>query len=161
MKIGHIHKETDKAGKQWLSMQIAIPMMGRTRFGVAPNKDKTQGDNQPDFILYYNPNARGQRIYGSAKVGALWNKVSESGKTYKSGSIETPLVATGRLHIAIFEAIPKEGEALAYTHEVVWTPPRQDNDNYGYAPEAPTAQPQSTYQPPVSTAPNGAPVIIE
>jgi len=148
MKIAHIRKEKGKDNKTWLVMDVTMPGRQRYRLTISVNENKEQGSNQPDYYLWFNMNPRGQSIYKSSRVGALWNKVSKDGTLqYKDGYIEDPYVPGGKLNIAVFVAKPAEGETLAYTHEVIWNPPRQNSNDYGdygYAEPAYTAPAQQS-----------------
>lgn len=146
MKIGHISKRTYKAGeetKSYLEMIIRPPMMESATFTIVANKEK-KNQNEPDFNIWYSINRKGER-YPSTKVGALWNKISDQGVEYKSGSIECPVVDGGNMYIAVFPSKVNEGEEITWSHDVLWSPPKQQSDNYsgnyggGYA--APTTKP--------------------
>lgn len=148
MKIGHISKRSYKAGeetKSYLEMIVRPPMMESATFTVSSNDKKNP--NEPDFNIWYSFNRKGER-YPSTKVGALWNKESDSGVKYKNGSIECPAVPGGKLSISIFEAKVKEGESIDWSHDVLWSPPRAQSDNGysdgGYA--APYTPPPVVYE---------------
>ena len=139
MTIGHIWRKVIAEATQTaprktaLILDIAAPLLGRTSLTVSANNEKTNA-NEPDYLLWYNPNPRGSSRYKSVRVGALWNKSSSSGRDYKSGHIELPAVQGGKLYIAVFTAQQKDGQPpLQYTHDVVWSPPQQRTETDQYA----------------------------
>jgi len=134
MKIGHVSKKSYKAGeevKSYLEMIIRPPFMESATFTVSANKEKLN-PNEPDFMIWYNFNRKGEK-YPSTKVGALWNKTSDKGTEYKNGSIECPAVQGGKLSISVFAAKVKEGEAVEWSHDVLWSPPLASNNSNGYS----------------------------
>ena len=60
-------------------------------------------------------------------IGGIWNAVSNDGKTnYFRGHIETPLVAGGRVYLALFS--PKEPNGLMF--EATWSAPKRNNSSH-------------------------------
>lgn len=130
MKVGHISKKSFKRGEEsvsYLEMILRVPMMESATFTVASNKDKSK-ENAPDFNIFFSINRKGDS-YPSALVGALWNRVSDSGVEYKSGYIETPAVTTGKMYIAVFATKVEEGVQKSYSHDVIWSAPQQRDES--------------------------------
>ncbi len=137
MNIGIINKKKFTVGTgenqkvvQYLEMSIRPPFMTSATFVVSPNPKKEQGDNKPDFLIKFSYNRKNEN-YRKVTVGGIWNKTTDSGIVYKSGSIKSPafLAIGGVLHFAIFEAKPFENEdpnTITWSHEVVWDIPSQD-----------------------------------
>jgi uncharacterized protein (DUF736 family) len=139
MKIGHICRKEFKQGDKivkYLEMIVRAPMMESATFTIAQNTEK-QKENAPDFNIFYSINRKGDK-YPSALVGALWNKVSDRGVEYKNGYIETPAVAGGKMNISVFNAIAKENQEITWSHDVLWSAPKTQNEapsyDGGYAP---------------------------
>lgn len=133
MKIGHVSKKNYKVGEEvrsYLEMIIRPPMMESATFTVSANKEKVN-PNEPDFNIWYSFKRKGEKC-PSSKVGALWNKTSDSGTEYKNGSIECPAVPGGKLNISLFVSKAKEGEEIDWSHDVLWTPPRVQEASNSY-----------------------------
>lgn len=145
MNIGVINKKSfstiDGNGNQKVNnyneMIVDVPFMPREIFTITPNKEK-RSEGAADFTINRSINEKGEN-YRRQRVGSLWNKVTDDGKPYKSGSIESPIFPSGELRIAIFEAKVFEGEdpaKITWTHEVSWKPykPKDENTQNTQAP---------------------------
>jgi uncharacterized protein (DUF736 family) len=59
------------------------------------------------------------------KIGALWLKKTQDGKTYMSGLIEYP---GQKMNFAVFKNENKQNDNHP-DYEIVWNPPKQGNGN--------------------------------
>jgi uncharacterized protein (DUF736 family) len=136
MNIGIINKKQFTIGtgenqkvQTYHEMSLRPPHMESATYTISPNKKK-QKENEPDFNIYFSFNRKNEK-YRRAKVGAIWNKVSDSGVKYKSGELKSPAFPSGRLHFAVFEAKPLEGEdpsSITWTHDIIWSPPQTESE---------------------------------
>jgi uncharacterized protein (DUF736 family) len=132
MKIGHVSQKSFKSGEEtvrYLEMIIRPPMMESATFTVSANKEK-QNPNEPDFNIFFSINRKGDN-YPSARVGALWNKISDKGTEYKNGYIETPAVPSGKMNISVFASTKKDGQEISWSHDVLWSAPVSQTANSG------------------------------
>ncbi|PHQ89538.1 MAG: hypothetical protein COB42_06855 [Sulfurimonas sp.] len=122
-----------KKEKQFLEMSIRPPHMQSATYTITANKNK-ENENAPDFFINFSFNRKGEN-YPRARVGALWNKVSQDGATeYKGGHIESPLFQNGKIYVSVFEAKLIEGFAPPkHRHNVVWSPPRENKKEEEYS----------------------------
>ena len=151
MNIGVINKKYfeikeggEKKKKQYLEMSIRPPFMESATFTLTQNANK-ENEAAPDFIINYSYNRRNEK-YRRVRVGAIWNDTSEGGLAYKRGHIESPVFPGGKMYFAIFEAKPFDGEdsaSITWTHEVVWSPPKEKDENENSEKQAP---PQHNYE---------------
>lgn len=90
-------------------------------YTCSQNKKK-QNDNEPDWIINYSFNKKGEK-YRRSRVGAIWDKIKDN-LSYKTGHIETPLFPTGRLNFSMFKSKPLDGEdpeKVTWAYDVVWS----------------------------------------
>lgn len=136
MTIGHVITEyIGEEKKRHLKLVVRPPLMESGTFSIYPNSKKEK-ENEPDWYVWFNYTRTNDKVkFPSTQIGALWNRVGKhSGNKYFGGYIETPVAQGGKLYISIVEA-KKEGEILPYSHNVLWSAPKEDSDdnsnNYG------------------------------
>lgn len=115
--------------KKYMKMEIRTPFVRPMSFKIA--KNKKEGANQPDYVLYYYVNGSKEK-FRLPRVGALWLKKTGAGETMMEGYIESMVAPGGRFRIAIFKAKPNyDGEELTWIYDVVWSHYEPDqNNNY-------------------------------
>lgn len=136
MTIGVVTREEmfigtgdNKKTHKYLQLSIRPPFMTSATFTITTNKKK-QGENEPDFIIYYSFNRKGEK-FRRARVGAIWNKIKED-LEYKAGVIESPLFPNGKLNFSLFKAKPLEGEdpnSLTWIYDAIWSPYNPNANN--------------------------------
>ncbi len=143
-----VEKDGEKVKQEWLDMMVRPPFMQSATLSVHQNKNKKK-PSEPDFNLWYNFSRKGENFRG-AKVGAMWRKTSQDGKTeYFSGHIENPLVYGGKMYITAFKAKPmqhEKAEDINWIYDVIWQPPKGNNNQ----------SQQNTYAAPVDYSPQDA-----
>lgn len=131
MNVGYFKNQTFKAqdGKEakFIGGMINIPFLRPIECGLIPTPDDELAKNQNapiyKIVLFKPKNYEGARQI----IGGIWNAVSNDGKTnYFRGHIETPLVAGGRVYLALFT--PKEPNGLMF--EATWSAPKKNNNSY-------------------------------
>ena len=131
MNVGYFKHKTVKdqngAEQKFIGGMINIQFMGAVKCSLVVTSEEEVAGNQkaPIYkIAQYKPKGwEGSRQF----IGGIWSAVSKDGKVnYFKGHIETPLVAGGRVYIALFE--PKEDNGLLF--EVTWSAPKSNTSAY-------------------------------
>ena len=138
MNVGYFKNQTFKGqdGKEinFIGGMINIPFLRPIECSLIPTPDDelVKNQNAPIYkiVLFKPKNYEGARQV----IGGIWAAISKDGNTsYFKGHIETPLVAGGRIYLALFS--PKEPNGLMF--EATWSAPKKDNNSY-------TPQPSTT-----------------
>ncbi|EAJ1232602.1 DUF736 domain-containing protein [Campylobacter fetus] len=98
---------------------------------ITPKADKTENSPSYQIALQKPKGYEGSRQI----IGSLWAKQSESGKSYFSGYIESPLLPNYKTYIAMFVPI-EQGSKLMY--ELIWNAPKQQKSD-NFVPQASTS----------------------
>lgn len=150
---------------KWTEIQIRAPFMPRFIGTVRAVKEK-KTDGSPDFVIWWSHNVKGEK-YENVRAGSLWLKETEGGVKYLNGYIESPIFSIGRMSIALFAYVPKEGMPVQnIRHNVVWSPERRrDEENShmpsGYEASTPAANIAPAPSENIGTTSNGAPIVLD
>lgn len=151
MNIGRVFNETykNREGKEVVNRVLDLrTLAGRKKFSISINKNKYDGtkvkeemEDKPDFHIWYNFSNRGESL-PSEIVGSIKNAVSDGGVAYKKGNITDPSFDGGVLWFAMFEVEKEKKLTDNHTHNVSWSPPRSQSQNYSNnsAPATPRAE---------------------
>ncbi|MDL0088505.1 DUF736 family protein [Campylobacter gastrosuis] len=128
MNIGYFtnmsYQDTNNNIVPYVGGVIVLPFLEPLNVAMisTPKEQKAKNPNSPDFIVA----AIKPKGYEGLRqiVGALWNKTSQSGKSYISGYIESPVFANGKIFITLFEG----GENSKVLYNVVYSQPRTDKN---------------------------------
>ena len=131
MNVGYFKHKTvkDQNGveQKFIGGMINIPFMRPIECSliITPPEELAGNQKAPIYkIALYKP--KGWEVSRQI-IGGIWSAVSKDGKVnYFKGHIETPLVAGGRVYIALFE--PKEDNGLMF--EVTWSAPKSNTSAY-------------------------------
>lgn len=126
MQVGFVRQQSmvvqrgeERQEVKYLEMHVKPVFGGTMRFTLS--KNKSENTEAPAFNIYAQ-NEKGW-IKRKMKVGALWLRKTEEGEDFMSGHIETPLVESGRMNIAVWKAKPLfEGEEVDWLYDVSWKP---------------------------------------
>lgn len=137
MQIGFVKKrEIALRGEEGETKRVSYyEMTIKPVFGASAkftlNKNKSDKENAPLYNIYAH-NERGW-INRKMKVGALWIRETDEGKSFMSGMVETPLVGDGKLYISLWRAEAMyKGEVVDWEYDVVWkpyTPPKDEEQS--------------------------------
>ncbi len=124
--IGKVYR----SGKA-LILFLDIPFLYEEKFLLLQNTDTTK--NAPIFKI-----VKKASLGFNAEVGGIWEKTSDNGVKYKSGTIEHPLANGGKFNFAIFnldepeKVKGKDGKEREIIATVAYSAPKpKKTDDFG------------------------------
>ena len=128
MTIGNVIKKSFKSGDKditYIEMIVRPPFSQSATFTITKNKNKDK-ETAPDWYINYSYNRKGES-YRRVRAGALWEKTKDDLK-YKTGYIESPIFANGKINITLFKPTKFEDEKDEpfWLYDVVYNAPTQE-----------------------------------